>query len=164
MYFPFHVSHLVINALFSHTQQLTWHVTNNMEYWCTHCRTHWKAPGGSSTLHKGTTTYLNASTIIRPLKLCMPMNFLRTSMLNSLLWNMRGRVNLNTYIGIVLTMKSYKLVSCCWRQRQNTVHTLSTSVFQKSVLFGFSTKSFEWQTHQVWIQPCETDELMSGCI
>ena len=123
-----------------------------MEYWCTHCRTHWKAPGGS-TLHKGTTTYLNASTIIRPLKLCMPMNFLRTSMLNSLLWNMRGRVNLNTYIGIVLTMKSYKLVSCCWRQRQNTVHTLSTSVFQKSVLFGFSTKSFEWQTHQVWIQP-----------
>jgi len=56
-----------------------------------------------------------------------------------------GKVNLNTYIGIVLTMKSYQLVSCCCRQRQNTVHTLSTSVFQKSVLFGFSTKSFEWQ-------------------
>lgn len=41
-----------------------------------------------------------------------------------------GKVNLNTYIGIVLTMKSYQLVSCCCRERQNTVHTLSTSVFK----------------------------------
>lgn len=43
-----------------------------------------------------------------------------------------GKVNLNTYIGIVLTMKSYQLVSCCCKDKDKTLFTLCQHQFFKS--------------------------------